>query len=206
MNSVRVGADIHSRWSGVKANTVSVAGMYWANKKLWINDPDFSLCRSLDTSNDPDIQRLLPYYSLLKPGDDFNPGYELSLCTSVYEEQKVLLSLDIIAGGAINLSDKMYLLNEKGLDLARRVVAAESGFDGRPLDFFEKELPCLWHQKLKKGGRVLVINWEDTPQEMAVDWSCAGNVAQVKDFWNDSVENPPPKVLLAPHSCKLWEY
>jgi hypothetical protein len=140
------------------------------------------------------------------PGDSYNSGYDYNLCSSRYEEQKVLLALDIMTGGAINLSDKMYLLNEKGIDLARRVVAAESGFDGRPLDFFEKALPCYWHQKLKKGGRVLVINWEDTPQEMSVDWSCAGNVTQVKDFWNDIVENAPQKVLLAPHSCKLWEY
>ena len=206
VNSVRVGADIHSHWNGVKANTVSVAGMYWANKKLWINDPDFSLCRSLDTSDDPDIQRLHPSYVVCMPGDAYKAGYDYNLCTSRYEEQKVLLSLDILTGGAINLSDKMYVLNEKGVDLARRVVAAESGFDGRPLDLFEKELPCHWHQKLKKGGRVLVINWEDTPQEMRVDWSCAGNVTQVKDFWNDTVENAPEKVLLAPHSCKLWEY
>ena len=27
-----------------------------------------------------------------------------------------------------------------------------------------------------EGGRVLVINWEDTPQELSVDWSIAGNV------------------------------
>lgn len=206
VNAVRVGADIHSHWRGVKANTVSVAGMFWANKKLWINDPDFSLCRSLDTSNDPDIQRLKPSYVTCMPDDEYNPGFGFNLCSSRLEEQKVLLSLDLMAGGAINLSDKIPMLNETGIDLARKVVAAESGFGGRPLDFFEKALPALWHQRLLKGGRVLVINWEDTPQELSVDWSIAGNVTQVRDFWNDTVENAPDKVLLAPHSCKLWEY
>ena len=206
VNSVRVGGDIHSHWRNVKANTVSVAGMFWANKKLWINDPDFSLCRSLESSGDPDIQRLRPSYVTCMPGDEFNAGFDFNLCTSHIEEQRVLLSLDIIAGGAINLSDKMTLLNEEGLDLARRVVAAESGFDGRPLDFFRSELPVIWHQRLKKGGRLLVVNWADTPQEIDVDWSFAGNPREAKDFWSDAVEQCRSKVTLAPHSCKLWEY
>jgi hypothetical protein len=180
--------------------------MFWANKKLWINDPDFSLCRSLDTSDDPDIQRLKPSFVSCMPNDEYKPGFAFNLCSTRLEEQKVLLSLDIMAGGAINLSDKMPLLNEDGVDLARRVVAAESGFGGRPLDFFERELPMYWHQNLKKGGRFLVINWEDTPQEINVDWSIAGNPAEAKDFWSGKIEKCSSKVMLAPHSCKLWEY
>ena len=206
VNAARVGADIHSHWRGVKANTVSVAGMFWANKKLWINDPDFSLCRSLDTSDDPDIQRLKPSFVVCMPNDEYNPGFAFNLCSTRLEEQKVLLSLDIMAGGAINLSDKVTLLNDAGVDLARKVVSAESGFAGRPLDFFERALPIYWHQQLKKGGRLLVINWEDTPQELPVDWSVAGNAPEAKDFWSGNVEKTPEKVLLAPHSCKLWEY
>ena len=206
VNSVRVGGDIHSHWQSVKTNTVSVAGMFWENKKLWINDPDFSLCRGLESSDDPDIQRLKALYVYCKPGDQFNSVLDYNLASTGLEEQKVLLSLDIMAGGAINLSDKMPLLNEDGVDLARRVVAAESGFGGRPLDFFERELPMYWHQNLKKGGRFLVINWEDTPQEINVDWSIAGNPAEAKDFWSGKIEKCSSKVMLAPHSCKLWEY
>ena len=59
---------------------------------------------------------------------------------------------------------------------------------------------------LKKGGRFLVINWEDTPQEINVDWSIAGNPAEAKDFWSGKIEKCSSKVMLAPHSCKLWEY
>lgn len=206
VNSVRVGADIHSHWSSVKKNTVSVAGMYWANKRLWINDPDFSLCRSPETSNDPDIQRLKPSYVVCFPDSEFNANYGYNLASTTFEEQKVLLSLDLMAGGAVNLSDKMPLLNEAGLELARKIVSAESGFNGRPLDFFESELPAYWQQSLKKGGRMLVINWEDTPQEFTVDWRLAGSPAEAKDFWNGKIEKCCEKVTLAPHSCKLWEY
>ena len=206
VNAVRVGGDIHSHWQSVKTNTVSVAGMFWANKKLWINDPDFSLCRGVESSDDPDLQRLKAIYVYCKPEDKFNAVYDYNLATTCLDEQKVLLSLDLMAGGAVNLSDKVPLLNEQGLELARKVVAAESGFAGRPLDFFEKALPVYWHQNLKQGGRVLVINWEDTPQELPVNWDIAGNPAEAKDFWSGKIEKCCDKVLLAPHSCKLWEY
>ena len=206
VDSVRVGGDIHSHWRSIKANTVSVAGMFWANKKLWINDPDFSLCRGLETSNDPDLQRLKPCLVSCAPHDEYNEGLEFNLASTCLEEQKVLLSLDLMAGGAVNLSDKMSLLNEKGIELARKVVAAESGSAGRPLDIFERELPVYWHQSLKKGGRFLVVNWEDVPQEIRVDWSIAGNPVEVKDFWNGKIEKCVSSVMLEPHSCKLWEY
>ena len=206
VNSVRVGGDIHSHWKSIKTNTVSVAGLFWGNKRLWINDPDFSLCRGVESSDDPDLQRLKPVLVYCKPDDKFNPVLDYNLASTRLEEQKVLLSLDLMAGGAINLSDKIPLLNAAGMELARKVVAAESGFAGRPLDFFENALPCYWHQRLSKGGRLLVINWEDTPQEMSVDWSVAGNVTQVRDFWSGAVESAPSTLLLAPHSCKLMEY
>ena len=195
-----------THWKSIKTNTASVAGLFWGNKRLWINDPDFSLCRGVESSDDPDLHRLKPILVYCKPDDKFNPVMDYNLASTRLEEQKVLLSLDLMAGGAINLSDKIPVLNAAGMELARKVVAAESGFAGRPLDFFENALPCRWHQRLAKGGRLLVINWEDTPQELSVDWSIAGNVTQVRDFWNDTVENAPDKVLLAPHSCKLWEY
>ena len=124
VDSVRVGGDIHSHWQSIKANTVSVAGMFWANKKLWINDPDFSLCRGLETSNDPDLQRLKACLVYCAPHDGYNKGLEFNLASTRFEEQKVLLSLDLMAGGAVNLSDKMSLLNEKGIELARKIVAA----------------------------------------------------------------------------------
>ena len=206
VNAVRVGGDIHSHWRSVKSNTVSVAGMFWANKRLWINDPDFSLCRGLDTSDDPDLHRLKCSYVACRAGDEFEPAFEFDLASTRLEEQKVLLSLDLMAGGAVNLSDKMMCLNEKGLALARKVVSAESGFAGRPLDFFERTLPMYWHQRLSRGGRLLVINWEDSPQEIPVDWCIAGNPAEVREFWSGKNEKCCDKVLLAPHSCKLWEY
>ena len=207
VDAVRVGGDIHSHWRSVKTNTVSVAGMFWANKRLWLNDPDFSLCRGVETSDDPDLRRLKPSYVYCRPESAFNQACAFDLASTTLDEQKVLLSLVLMAGGAVNLSDKMYRLNEAGLELARKVVSAESGFSGRPLDLFEHVLPVYWSQRLKRGGRLLIVNWEDEAREIPVSpvsALCGG--AGVRDFWTGKNEKCTGCVVLAPHSCKLWEY
>lgn len=207
VNSVRVGGDIHSRWDSIKHNTVSVAALFWANKRLWFNDPDFALCRCLETSNDPDIQRLKPSLVDCLPDAPFNPDYDYILASTRLEEQLVLLSLVLMTGGMVNLSDNMPLLNEKGLELARKVVSAESGYAGRPLDLFEHTLPVFWTQKLKKGGRVLVINWSDEEKEIPVDWkTLAPGIHEIRNFWTSTMEKCSDRVYLLPHSCRLWEY
>ena len=207
VGSVRVGGDIHSRWDSICHNTVSVAGMFWANKRLWINDPDFALCRSLDTSKDPDLQRLDPGLVYCRPDDSFNPGNNYVLASTRLNEQQVLLSLVLMTGGAVNLSDNMPRLNEQGLELARKTVAAESGYACRPLDMFEHRLPVYWTQKLKKGGRALVINWTDQAQEIPLDWNqLAPGISEVRDFWNGKTEKCSDCIALEPHSCRLWEF
>ena len=112
-----------------------------------------------------------------------------------------------MTGGAVNLSDNMPLLNEQGLELARKTVAAESGYACRPLDMFEHELPVYWTQKLKKGGRALVINWEDEAKELPLDWNkLAPGASEARDFWNGKTEKCMDRIGLEPHSCKLWEF
>ncbi|MBQ7694075.1 MAG: HD domain-containing protein [Lentisphaeria bacterium] len=207
VDAVRVGGDIHSHWRSIKTNTVSVAGMFWANKRLWLNDPDFSLCRGVETSEDPDLRRLKPSYVYCPPASAFNPACAFDLAGTTLDEQKVLLSLVIIAGGAVNLSDKMSRLNETGLELARKVVSAESGFGGRPLDLFEHVLPIYWSQRLKRGGRLLVVNWEDEEREIpAGPVAALCGDAELRDFWTGKTEKCTGSAALAPHSCKLWEY
>ena len=207
VGSVRVGGDIHSRWDSIRHNTVSVAGMFWANKRLWINDPDFAVCRDPETSRDPDLQRLNPCLVFCRPEDVFKPENNYVLASAALNEQLVLLSLVLMTGGAVNLSDNLPRLNDLGLELARKIVSAESGYACRPLDLFEHELPVYWTQKLKKGGRVLVINWDDRAQEIPLDWNTlAPGVSEVRDFWKLRTGKCPDRVCLEPHSCRLWEF
>lgn len=212
VDAVRIGADIHATWRNTRINAPSVAARYWQNRKLWLNDPDFAVCRAAHTSNDPDLNRLQAVYVYVKPDDPYLADKQLDLATFKENEPEVLLSIAVISGGVINLSDKMTLLNGKGLDLCRRTVAAEPGEAGVALDLFCNELPERFVQKFKSGIRVLAINWSDDESgTFSFDLAKSGVTADMKaaDFWSGETVAHDGKLLefeLAPHTCKLIEF
>ena len=209
VEAVRIGADIHACWESCLHNVSAVAAHFWANKKLWLNDPDFALCRSEETSNDPDLNRLNPMWPFVNPEDGEKAFGKFQLASMNVSELEVLLSVVLAAGGAVNLSDKMTLLNEKGLFLARKVVSAESGEAARPLDLFRSDRPTQYLQKLKSSWRVLLINWENTAKTVSFDPAAYGiHPVSATDFWKEeAVELHSGKLEfeLAPHSCRLIE-
>ncbi len=206
VDTVRIAADIHSKWDSLKNNAVSVASRYWSNKRWWINDPDFALCRGFDTSNDPDLNRIKPCMVFNAPGnteveDAFNKGMvDLSR-----PQIEIALSLVLAAAGAINLSDDMTKLNEIGVELARKTVSAEPGETAIPLDLFESERVSRWLQKVSDGWRVLLINWTDEPVEQKFCLKEHGIEADsAVNFWSDEkVELTDGKIIakLAPRTC-----
>ena len=209
VEAVRIGADIHARWESCMHNASAVVAHFWSNKKLWLNDPDFALCRSAETSNDPDLDRLNPMWPFVEPSDRNLPSRNYKLATMTISELEVLLSMVLAAGGAVNLSDKMTVLNEKGLFLARKVVSAESGEAARPLDLFRTDRPTQFLQKLKAGWRVLLVNWGETPETFFFDPAAHGvNAASAVDFWREepvSLDSGKLVFELAPRSCRLIE-
>ena len=209
VDAVRVGGDIHATWQGICHNVTSVAARFWSNKRLWINDPDFALCRGLDTVNDPDLTRLLCSIVFITPEMTTVPDYcESLLVSEVYRPQaELLLSIVLAAGGAVNLSDNMPRLNEKGLELARRVVSADSGDAAIPVDLFRSEKPSYWFQKVKDYHRVLLINWNDETGRYTFDLKPYGvQSIYAVNFWNDQmvpVTDGKISVELEPRSCLL---
>jgi len=209
IDAVRTGGDIHATWKAVRHNVTSVAARFWANKRLWVNDPDFALCRGFDTSDDPDLTRLLPGIVFVTPERTATEvdGLTAPLADLRRPQLEILLSIVLAAGGAVNLSDNLSLLNANGLDLARRVVSAESGAAAIPLDLFETEKPSVWLQKLENGHRVLLINWTDQAEERSFDLNAHGIKAKsAADFWHDTpvaVDNGVIRTNLQPRSCLL---
>ncbi len=207
VDAVRVGGDIHARWGSIKENTPSIAARFWANKKLWVNDPDFALCRAFDTSDDPMLTQMRCSTVFIPPEstDIHHPGWEFTLVNMYRKQAEVLLSLVVAAGGACNLSDKMTQLNESGLDLARRTVSAESGDAAIPLDLFSSTLPAYWVQKVKDYHRVLLINWTDEGAELSLDLKrCGIEASKAVNFWNDQpvkIVNGRITAELEPRSC-----
>ena len=205
VDAVRIGSDIHAKWNSIKHNTISVAARFWANKKLWINDPDFALCRAFDTCNDPDINRLQACLVYVKPDNAVPGAHNHDLVDINRTQAEILLSVVLANGGAVNLSDKMYLLNDSGVDLARRTVAAESGNSAIPLDLFESNIPSKWLQEVGNHHRILLINWQDTEKEVVFDLKKHGiNSSKAVNFWNDKnvkINNGRISEVLAPRSC-----
>jgi Melibiase len=207
VDAVRVGGDIHARWEAIKSNTVSVAARFWTNRRLWINDPDFALCRALDTSDEKDINRLQPALVGVSP-EDHDPEAGAFMQVDIKRAQsEILLSIVMAAGGAVNLSDKMYMLNESGLDLARRIVSAEVGDTAIPLDLFKSDLPAHWLQKVGDKHRVLLINWSDEAKKMSFNLNQYGiSTNEAVNFWNDEavkINNNRIEATIEPRSCLL---
>ena len=212
---VRAGSDIHATWNETRRNAVAVAARFWASNRVWITDPDFAVCRGPDTSKDPDRGRLRCLYVFVTPDEtrrEFTEGRAWSegFDSLRAHEAQVLLSLVTINGGAINLSDKLTTLNEKGLDLLRRTVAAPRGNAPIPLDLFESALASRWLQKTPFGFRTLLINWGETAAEYTLDLAPHGlNAVRARNFWTDEtvrIKGDHVTAKLAPHSCQLLDF
>ena len=204
VDEVRTSSDIHARWDCIKENVGSIAARWWSQGRLWENDPDFALCRGPETSDDPDLDRLRACLVFVRPEMTTVPLEPYVLSTMSLAEARTLLSLVLISGGAVNLSDDLTKLNAKGLDLVRRTVAAERGAAGIALDLFSTKHPRYWTQQLKHGQRILLINWDDRPRSLSLN--VAGN--QARDFWTDqpvTIRGGQLTCELKPHACRLVE-
>ena len=206
INDCRISADIHADWRNIKINAATAAGRFWMNKRLWNSDPDFSLCRGVETSDYPD--KVHPNFVFVKPEDNFNPVFNKTYANAKHSELEVLLSIVLTTSGAINLSDNLPLLNERGLELARKVVSAKPGkYSAIPLDLFTTEQPSLFLQELNCGGRFLAINWEDEAKEITIpDNAIEAMPSQATNFWTGKETNVTKTIVLAPHSCCLLEW
>jgi hypothetical protein len=205
VNSNRVSGDIAPHWGTVCLNARSHGAQYWMHGRVWCNDPDFAICRGPETSDDPDTDRM-------HAGDIFVRPEQTQVHRPPYlsaTEARTLLSLVLLTGGSVTLSDNLPVLNEAGLELLHRTVAAKPGMSMRPLDLFTSEVPSLWLQELGDDGiRLGVVNWGDGSVARTVDLlALTGREwRQVRDFWTGEVIATSAKEValdLAPHETKL---
>lgn len=208
VDAVRVGGDIHATWDGIVHNSISVAARFWSNKQLWLNDPDFALCRSPETSEDPELNRLRCCTVFVTPEMLHSESAGFMLVDKVGRAQmEVLLSVVLAAGGAVNLSDNLPRLNAVGLDLARRVVSADSGEAALPLDLFHSVRPSYWLQRVGTYHRLLIINWTDAAAVYPFDLKEHHMAATtIVNFWTDQVVPISQGMIqaeLPPRSCLL---
>lgn len=208
VDSARVSADISPRWRSVKENVKSIAARFWMNRVLWWSDPDFAVCRGDETCHDPDLRRMHPmnvYQNMKSQNEAWNLDWETFVS---FEEAKVLLSLSVVNGGVIALSDKLTRLNARGLDLVRKTVSAVDCGPGIPLDLFENELAEHWVQDNENGQRLLRVNFGEKAREIRLDDLGLDPKLPWRDFWTKkpfSVGKKGSVHTLAPHGCLFLE-
>ena len=212
---VRAGSDIHATWNCTRANAVTLGNLFWASNRLWTTDPDFCVCRGPETSKDPKLGKMRCLYVFVDPKETRRgpaPDYPWShgLDTILYHEAQCLLSLAIMNGGALNLSDKLPVLNERGLDLLRRTVSASRGSAPLPVDLFETDIASKWLQRTPTGFRVLLVNWDDEDKKMVFDFGPYGyNGSKARNFWTDEcveIHDNTIRAVVRGHGCLMLEF
>ena len=162
--SMRIGVDIHNHFSHVKwiAEILSWTWMY--NNKTTRIDPDFLVVRGLETADEPLIWEGAPNYTAPKRMSDMS---DVDLFRSRWRQGDQFNALEAetwaylvaISGGNIFLSDKMSVLNERGISIIQKAVEAASE-ECRPVYLSDDErLPSLW----TADDKLLIVNWHDVP-------------------------------------------
>ena len=194
--SMRIGVDIHNHFSHVVwiAEMLSWTWMY--NCRNTRIDPDFLIVRGLETADEPLIWEGTPNYTAPKRRQDMTDAEFFKTRWRQGDqfnaiEAETWAYLVAMSGGNIFLSDKMSVLNEKGIELIADAFAAESE-EIRPVYLKDdKRLPTLW----LSDGKMLLVNWENEPRSISVNVD-ADNLTSKKKF---SLENGILSVTLKPH-------
>ena len=131
-------------------------------------DPDFLVVRGLETANEPLIWEGTPNYTAPKRMADMS---DTDLFRSRWRqgdqfnalEAETWANIVALSGGNIFLSDKMSVLNERGISIIQKAFEIESD-ECRPVYLENDErLPSLFAYK----NGFLLINWQDTPKTIS---------------------------------------
>ncbi len=167
--SMRLGLDIHNHFSHVKAIARSIAWSSVYNNKITRVDPDFLVVRGEETADEPLIwegdrndypapprakQTSKDRMKLIwRHGDQFNAL-----------EAETWANLVALSGGNIFLSDRMSVLNERGIQIIENAfrLAGESLRPKYLSDDYRNPSVFLGDKAL------VVVNWEEIPRTVTV--------------------------------------
>lgn len=194
--SMRIGVDIHNHFGHAKWIAESLSWTWMYNNKTTRIDPDFLVVRGLETANEGLIWEGTPNYRAPKRRCDMTEG---DLFMSRWRqgdqfnavEAETWAYLVSISGGNIFLSDRMSVLNERGICIISRALDMAAD-ECRPHYLADDaRLPSLWTAE----NRLLLVNWEDIPMTKTVD--CGAEMLESdKEF---TLENGKLTVTLLPH-------
>jgi hypothetical protein len=153
-DSRRTGWDIHNVWCHVEACLGSYLPQFAAQGRIYQNDLDYLVVRGPETSDDSQTNVINPKagYNRANPksfawraGEDFT-----------YREAKTWCTAMLMAGSSVFLGDNLPELNEKGLELVRKTVAAADFTAAEPV-LDGNRIPAVW----RKENQLYVFNFTE---------------------------------------------
>ena len=200
--SMRIAVDIHNHFGHVKWIAESLSWTWMYNNKVTRIDPDFLVVRGLETADEPlkwegnpnytapkrmcDMTEREIFKSRWRQGDQFNAV-----------EAETWANLVSICGGNIFLSDRMSVLNQRGISIIDKAMnsACEECFP-RYLST-DTRLPSLF----VADDQLVLVNWDDIPVTKTVD-AIYGKLTSEKSFVH---QNGILRATLLPHeSIKIF--
>lgn len=164
-DSRRTGWDIHNVWGHVIECVAAYLPQFAVNGRIYRNDLDYLVVRGGDTSADRQTNVLMPKagYTSAHPSDAFvwRAGRDFS-----YIEAKTWCAVLLMAGSSVFLGDNLPLLNELGLNLVRKTVAAADFCSAVPV-FGAEKLPAVWYKR--EFGKLYIFNFTDEMKEYYID-------------------------------------
>lgn len=194
--SMRIGVDIHNHFSHVVWIAEALSWTWMYNCRNTRIDPDFLVVRGIETADEPLVWEGAPNYTSPKRRQDMTDGEFFKTRWRQGDqfnaiEAETWAYLVAMSGGNIFLSDRMSVLNEKGIELIENAFEAASE-SIRPVYLEEdKRLPALW----LSDGKMLIVNWENEPRCISVEIE-ADSLTSKKSF---KLDGGKLTVTLKPH-------
>lgn len=166
--SMRIAVDIHNYFSHAIWIAQALAWSWMNNNRTTRIDPDFLIVRGEETSDEPLIWPGGKRNDFIPPPrhrqtnrDRFKSRWRFGEQFNAIEAE-TWANLVAICGGNIFLSDRMSVLNARGIAIIQGALAL-AGDEVRPrYQADDRRLPSLW-----EGDRaILLINWEDVPRRL----------------------------------------
>ena len=165
--SMRIAVDIHNHFSHAVWIAQSLVWSWMHNNRTTRIDPDFLIVRGEETSDEPLTWAgkrndfLPPPRALQTDRDRFKSRWRHGDQFSAIEAE-TWANLCAISGGNLFLSDRMSVLNARGIAIIENALAL-AGNEVRP-HYLQDDLrlPSVWI-----GDRaLLIVNWEDVPRRI----------------------------------------
>lgn len=194
-DSRRSGVDIHNTYKHLKKCFEMACHQLPSNERVYRLDLDYLVVRGKETSDDDKTNVLNPKqnFYVKTPVETFRwrDGADFTIT-----EAKLWCAIMLVTGSSVFLGDNLTKLNEKGLDLIKRVLNNVDFHSAKPRISSSEGIPEVW----EKENLLTVFNFSDEQKTYMVNAE-NGNYQDI--FTDDTYEITTNTLTLKinPHDC-----